>query len=101
MKIDYQITMLIFYRLIIIFVECDFVQGMIFRGRRSKIIHNFTMDVELGYKDIEKIKGGIQGCMMETKGIISIIRFKLKIEKENLVSFNGQSITFRLSIKEF
>ena len=27
-----------------IFLECDIVQGMIFRGRRSGIIHNFTMD---------------------------------------------------------
>ena len=39
--------------------------------------------------------------MMDTKGIISSIGFKLKNENGEIVSFNGQSITFRLSIKEF
>ena len=35
---------------------------------------------------------------MESKGIISSICFKLKNENNQLVSFNGQSITFWLSI---
>ena len=81
-------------------IECDIAQGMIFKGRRSSIIHNFTMDVDPGYKYIEKFRGGIQWYMMESKDNISSISFKLKNEKRNLVSFNGQSITFRLSIKE-
>ena len=38
--------------------------------------------------------------MMESKDNISSICFKLKIENNQMVSFNGQSITFRLSIKE-
>ena len=38
--------------------------------------------------------------MMESKDIFSSICFKLKNENKQLVSFNGQSITFRLSIKE-
>ena len=41
--------------------------------------------------------------MMENKDVISSISFNiLNIENENgnLVSFNGQSITFRLPIKE-
>ena len=33
-----------------IFLECNITQGMIFKGKRSGIIHNFTMDVEPGYK---------------------------------------------------
>ena len=37
---------------------------------------------------------------MQSKDIISSISFKLKNENNKLVSFNGQSITFRLSIKE-
>ena len=83
-----------------IFLECNVAQGMIFRGKRSGIIHKFTMDVDPGYKYIEKIRGGVQWYMMESKDIISSICFKLKNENGNLVSFNGQSITFRLSIKE-
>ena len=83
-----------------IFLGCNIAQGMIFKGERSGIIHNFTMDVNPGYKYVEKFRGGVQYYMMESKGNISSICFKLKNENENLVSFNGQSITFRLSIKE-
>ena len=83
-----------------IFVECDIAQGMIFKGRRSGIIHNFTMTVDPGYKYVERFAGGISWYMMETKDFISSISFKLKNENGNLVSFKGQSITFRLSIKE-
>ena len=83
-----------------IFIETDIAQGMIFKGKRTGIIHNFTMDVDSGYKYIEKIRGGIQWYMMESKDIISSINFQLKNENRKLVSFNGQSVTFRLSIKE-
>ena len=43
-----------------IFLECNFAKGMIFRGKRSGIFHNFTMDIAPGYKYIEKVRGGIQ-----------------------------------------
>ena len=83
-----------------IFLECDIAQGMIFRGKSSGIFHKFTMDVDPGYKYIEKFRGDVQWYMMNTKDFISSIKFKLKNEKYELVSFNGQSITFRISIKE-
>ena len=84
----------------IIFIETNLSQGMIFRGRRSGFIHNFTMDVDPGYKYIERFRAGVQWYMMDSKDIISSINFRLKNENKNLVSFNGQSVTFRLSIKE-
>ena len=37
-----------------IFIETDMAKGMIFKGKRTGIIHNFTMDVDPGYKHIEK-----------------------------------------------
>ena len=83
-----------------IVIETDIAQGMIFKGRRSGIIHNFTMDVDPGYKYMEKFRGGVQWYMMESKEIISSINFRLKNENNQIVSFNGQSVTFRLSIKE-
>ena len=83
-----------------IFLETDIAQGMIFKGKRSGIIYNFTMDVDPGYKYIEKFRGGISWYMLESKDFISSINFKLKNENSQLVSFNGQSVTFRLSIKE-
>ena len=58
------------------------------------------MDVVPGYKYIEKFRGGVQLYMMERKDIISSICFKLKNETNQIVSFNGQSITLSLSIKE-
>ena len=82
-----------------IFLECDIAQGMIFKGRKSNFILNWTMTVDPGYKYIEKISGGITWYMMQSKDIISSICFKLKNENNQLVSFNGQSVTFRLSIK--
>ena len=51
---------------------------MIPKGKRTGIIHNFTMDVDLGYKYIEKFRGGIQWYMMESKDFISNISFNLK-----------------------
>ena len=38
--------------------------------------------------------------MMETKDIISSTCVRLKNENNEFVSFNGQSMTFGLSIKE-
>ena len=61
-----------------IFLECDIIQGMIVKGKRSGIIHNFTMDVDPGYKYIEKLRGGVQRYMMESKDIISSILFYIK-----------------------
>ena len=73
---------------------------MIFKSKRSGIIQIFTMDVNLAYKYIESFRGGIQWHMMESKDVISSICFKLENENSQLVSFNGQSVSFRLSIKE-
>ena len=36
-----------------IFIHTDIAQGMIFKGKRSGMIHNFTMNVDPGYKYIE------------------------------------------------
>ena len=83
-----------------IFLECDIAQGMIFKCKRSGIVHNWTMTVDPGYKCVESFTGGITWYTMETKGIISRICFKLKNENGNLVSINVQSVTFRLSIKK-
>ena len=83
-----------------IFIECDIARGMIYRGKQSNIIHNWTMTVNPGYKYIERFFGGITWYMVQSKDIISSICFKLKNENNQLVSFNGQSVTFRLSIKE-
>ena len=83
-----------------IFLECNIAQGMIFKSKRSGIIHNFSLDISPGYKFVEKFRGGVQWYMLEPKDIISSKCFKLKNENGELVSFNGESVTFRLSIKE-
>ena len=57
-------------------------------------------DVDPGYKYIEEFRGGVQWYMMGSKDFISRISCKLKKENNRLVSFNGQSFTFRLPLKE-
>ena len=82
-----------------IFIETNIATGMIFRGKRSGIIMNFTMQVSPGHKFINRFEGGVQWCMIDTKDVISSICFELKNENNEIVSFNGQSISFRLSKK--
>ena len=82
------------------FLEGDVAQGRILRGKRSRIRHNFIRDVDPGYIYFEKFRGGVQRYMMESKDLISPICFKLRNESNKLISFNGQSLTFRLSIKQ-
>ena len=82
------------------FIHTDIVQGMIFKCKRSGKKHKFTMDVDPGYRFIEKFRDGLQWYVMDNKGFISSINIKLKNENGEIVSFKGQSITFRLSIKE-
>ena len=48
-----------------IFLECNIAQGMIFKGKRSGKFHNFTMDVDPGYKYIEKFRVGVLYYMIE------------------------------------
>ena len=61
-----------------IFLECNVAQRMILKGKCSGIIHNFTMDVDPGYEDTEKFRGGVEWYMVESKDIISSICFKFK-----------------------
>ena len=81
-------------------IETNIAQGMIFKQKRTGIIHNFTMTVNPGYKYVERFAGGVAWYMLHTNDFISRINFKLKNENNELVSFNGQSVTFRLFIKE-
>ena len=43
-----------------IFNESHIAQGLIFRRKRSGTIHNFSMDIDPGYKNIETFHGGVQ-----------------------------------------
>ena len=49
------------------FTHTDIAQGTIFKGKRSGIMHIFSMDVDPGDKYIEKLRGGVQWYMMERK----------------------------------
>ena len=43
-----------------IFIHTNIAQGMIFKGKRSGIIHNFSMNADPGYKYIERFHAGVQ-----------------------------------------
>ena len=46
---------------------------MVFRGRQTGIIHNFTLEVDPGYKYIEKIAGGFSLYVMESKDFFRVL----------------------------
>ena len=73
---------------------------MALKGKTNGIIHNWTMTVDPGYKELEKFAGGISWYMRDSRDFISSIRFKLKNENNEIVSFYCRSITFPLSIKQ-
>ena len=73
---------------------------MIFEGEPTGMVDNFTMDLDPGYRYVEKFRCGFQWFMMESRHFILKILSKLKNEYESLVSFNGQLTTFRVSIEE-
>ena len=54
-----------------VFRETDTAQGMIFKGYRTGIHHNFTMCVDPSYKNLEKKRGGVQWFMMESMDFVS------------------------------
>ena len=58
------------------------------------------MTVNPAYKYVDCFAGGITWYMMNTHDFISSINFEIKNEIGELVSFNAQSVTFSLSIKE-
>ena len=43
-----------------IFIETDIAKGIIFKGKPTGILQKFASDVDLGYKYIEKFRGGVQ-----------------------------------------
>ena len=83
----------------VVFLETDIAQGMIFEGNWTGRKQNFTMDVDPGCKSHAGFCGRVQWYMIETKDSISNVAFKVN-EIGILISFNGQSKTFRLLFKE-
>ena len=65
-----------------VFLETGIAQGMNFKSKRSGRVHNFTKDNDLGCKDIEKFKGGVQWYMTESKDFIPKIVLNLKMKLE-------------------
>ena len=57
---------------------------MLFKGKQSGIFRKFTMDVDPGYRYIEKFMGGVPWSMIESKRFVSSKNFKLKKKTESL-----------------
>ena len=56
-----------------IFLECNIAHGMIFKGERCGIFHNFTMDVDTGNEFVEKVRSGVQWYMRNQKMIFQVL----------------------------
>ena len=84
-----------------IFLECNIAQAILFGSKKSGNIHNFKMDVDPRYIYIYILKNFVveyNAIRWNLKTLFQAFVSK-KIENGNLVSFNGQSIVFRLPIK--
>ena len=58
-----------------IFIETNIAQGMIFKQKRTGILHNFTMTVNPGFKYVERFAGGVAWYMLHTNDFTSSINF--------------------------
>ena len=56
-----------------IFIETDIAKRMIFRGRRTGNIMNFTMQGSPGYIFVNRFEAGIQWYMMESKILFQVL----------------------------
>ena len=59
------------------------------------------MDVDPGFKYIEKFRGGFHWYMLESKDFIGTLSFKLEKEKRNLVSLTEKVLSLDYHIKKF
>ena len=65
-----------------IILETDIAQGKIFTVHGLGTFHEFTMDVDPGYKHIGKLRAAVQWCMMKIEHMFSNISFKLIMKVE-------------------
>ena len=83
-----------------IFLECKIAKGLIFRSERSGILQICTMDVDPGYKIPTKISWWSTMVYDGVKRYVFKNMIFIKKEHNQVISFNGQGISFRLSIRE-
>ena len=76
----HQMNMLIHFQLIIFSAKLN-IHGIIFEGKRSGEVHNFTTIVSPVHKNIEKFRGGIPWFMIDTKHFTSKINFRREKRK--------------------
>ena len=73
---------------------------MIFKGKLTGKVFNWSMNINPAFKNIEKFIEGVQWYMKSSNDFFSKISLELKNEHGELVSFNGRSVSFRLSIEK-
>ena len=83
------------------FIHTNIAQDMIFKSKSSGIIHNFMMDVNPGYKYIEKIRGGVQWYMMDRKMLIQVIVLIKKMKIVNWYHLTAKVFLFDYLSKKF
>ena len=81
------------------FLETDFAQKK--RLSDEDVQEHFIVSLlDPAYKNVQNFRRENQWFMMETKEHFQKSAFNSKKENGNLASFNGQLVTFRLSINE-
>ena len=82
-------------------IHTGIAHGMVFKTKRTDIIHKFSMYVNLGYKYIEKLRDGIQRYMMNSKDFNSSNIFFEKMKMMCLYLSTDKVLLFVYLSKKF
>ena len=80
----------------IINLKCDFINGSVVNGYRQPILYSFVLDKKPGYKVFSEPE--TIHYKKINKSVFNIISFYLEDEDNEVVDFNGETLTFTLQL---
>ena len=77
-----------------IHLKCDVIDGSVVNGIRRPIMFSFVLDKKPGYKVFSEPE--TIHCKKINKSVLNTINFYLEDDKNKVVDFNGEALTFTL-----
>lgn len=78
-------------------IKCDLTSGSFHNGKSTHILHEFSPDVEAGYKISENPRNIIY--LPVSKRRINTVNLRVEDQNDNLLDLRGETITCRIHIK--
>ena len=84
-----------------VFIYCDIVRGAYWNGKRTHILHSFSLNVSPGFRFVDKFYGGISyKDIINSKEQITLIKFYVRDDNGKALDFQGEVLTFKVKIIE-